>query len=237
MCRWCRPFLAWQVRVRSRAHVEFIARVRGPGMVPGRPNSASGLTGVRNVCRKRGTGMRAICMSKASSNTNITSNIIGRPAQFGYKELCAQWTLLNWEPDELITRYKNAGAKLFVALANHHDSFDAWDSERSSAVECGRSRPPSRCDRHRGPPWRESRVYGSVSRCIRRRATGGGSSLRMAPPRPGHWPAFPMMDVSRNRMGRPNGGRDSIPQRLYGVKPAPHRRIARYVVCEEFLRP
>ena len=53
----------------------------------------------------------------------------GSPAQFGYKELCAQWTLLNWEPDELITRYKNAGARLFVALANHHDSFDAWDSK------------------------------------------------------------------------------------------------------------
>ena len=53
----------------------------------------------------------------------------GPPSQFGYKELCAQWTLLNWEPDELITRYKNAGAKIFVALANHHDSFDAWDSK------------------------------------------------------------------------------------------------------------
>ena len=53
----------------------------------------------------------------------------GHPSRFGYKDLCAQWTLLNWEPDELITRYKNAGAKIFVALANHHDGFDAWDSK------------------------------------------------------------------------------------------------------------
>ena len=53
----------------------------------------------------------------------------GPPSRFGYKDLCAQWTLLNWEPDELITRYKNAGARIFVALANHHDSFDAWDSK------------------------------------------------------------------------------------------------------------
>ena len=45
------------------------------------------------------------------------------------EELCAQWTLLNWDPDELITRYKNAGARLFIALANHHDSFDAWNSK------------------------------------------------------------------------------------------------------------
>ena len=53
----------------------------------------------------------------------------GPPSRFGYKELCAQWTLLNWYPDELIARYKKAGARIFVALANHHDSFDAWDSK------------------------------------------------------------------------------------------------------------
>jgi len=53
----------------------------------------------------------------------------GHPSVFGYKDLCAQWTLLNWEPDALIERYKNAGAKLFIALANHHDGFDAWNSK------------------------------------------------------------------------------------------------------------
>jgi alpha-L-fucosidase len=53
----------------------------------------------------------------------------GPQSRFGYKDLCAQWTLLNWEPDELIARYKKAGARLFLTLANHHDSFDAWDSK------------------------------------------------------------------------------------------------------------
>ena len=53
----------------------------------------------------------------------------GHPSVFGYKDLCAQWTLLNWEPEALIERYKNAGARLFVALANHHDGFDAWNSK------------------------------------------------------------------------------------------------------------
>jgi len=53
----------------------------------------------------------------------------GPPSRFGYKDLCAQWTLLNWQPDELIARYKKAGARLFIALANHHDNFDAWDSK------------------------------------------------------------------------------------------------------------
>ena len=56
----------------------------------------------------------------------------GPPSRFGYKDLCAQWTLLNWEPDELIARYKKAGARIFIALANHHDSFDAWDSKHQS---------------------------------------------------------------------------------------------------------
>ena len=37
--------------------------------------------------------------------------------------------LLNWHPDELIQRYKQAGARIFFTLANHHDGFDAWDSK------------------------------------------------------------------------------------------------------------
>jgi alpha-L-fucosidase len=53
----------------------------------------------------------------------------GPQSRFGYKDLCAQWTLLNWEPEALIQRYKNAGAKLFISLANHHDGFGAWDSK------------------------------------------------------------------------------------------------------------
>ena len=56
----------------------------------------------------------------------------GPPSTFGYKDLCPQWTLLNWEPDALIERYKKAGARLFIALANHHDGFDAWNSKHHS---------------------------------------------------------------------------------------------------------
>ncbi len=52
----------------------------------------------------------------------------GHPSRFGYKDLCAQWTLLNWEPAELMDLYVRAGARFFVALANHHDGFDTWNS-------------------------------------------------------------------------------------------------------------
>ncbi len=53
----------------------------------------------------------------------------GHPSRFGYKDLCPQWTLLNWQPEALMDLYVRAGAKLFLALANHHDGFDTWNSK------------------------------------------------------------------------------------------------------------
>jgi alpha-L-fucosidase len=63
----------------------------------------------------------------------------GPPSLFGYKDLCPQWTLLNWEPSELMDLYARAGARFFLALANHHDGFDTWDSKhhRWNAVNIG----------------------------------------------------------------------------------------------------
>ena len=63
----------------------------------------------------------------------------GPQSRFGFKELTAQWTLLNWEPEVLIARYKKAGARIFVALANHHDGMDTWNSQHQpwNAVNLG----------------------------------------------------------------------------------------------------
>ena len=63
----------------------------------------------------------------------------GHPSKFGYKDFTAQWTLLNWEPDELIQRFKRTGTKLFIALAGHHDGFDTWNSKHHpwNAVNVG----------------------------------------------------------------------------------------------------
>jgi alpha-L-fucosidase len=38
------------------------------------------------------------------------------------------WKAENWDPQELMQLYVNAGARYFVALANHHDNFDCYDS-------------------------------------------------------------------------------------------------------------
>lgn len=53
----------------------------------------------------------------------------GHPSKFGFKEVINIWRAENWNPEELVSLYKNAGAKYFMALASHHDNFDLYDSK------------------------------------------------------------------------------------------------------------
>jgi alpha-L-fucosidase len=53
----------------------------------------------------------------------------GHPSRFGYKDLCHLWTADRWDPEALIKLYRGAGAEYFVAIANHHDNFDCWNSK------------------------------------------------------------------------------------------------------------
>jgi alpha-L-fucosidase len=52
----------------------------------------------------------------------------GHPSRFGFKDIIHQWKAEQWDPDALVAFYQRAGAKYFVALANHHDNFDLYDS-------------------------------------------------------------------------------------------------------------
>jgi len=52
----------------------------------------------------------------------------GHPTRFGFMEIDNLWKAERWNPERLIDLYARAGAKYFVALANHHDNFDAFDS-------------------------------------------------------------------------------------------------------------
>jgi alpha-L-fucosidase len=52
----------------------------------------------------------------------------GHPSVFGFKDVINTWKAENWDPAHLLSLYKRAGAKYFVALANHHDNFDNFDS-------------------------------------------------------------------------------------------------------------
>jgi alpha-L-fucosidase len=53
----------------------------------------------------------------------------GHPSKFGFKDVINEWKAENWDPDHLVNLYKNAGAKYFFALANHHDNFDNYNSK------------------------------------------------------------------------------------------------------------
>jgi len=53
----------------------------------------------------------------------------GHPADTGFMEIENLWKAENWDPEHLIGLYKAAGAKYFMALANHHDNLDTFDSK------------------------------------------------------------------------------------------------------------
>jgi alpha-L-fucosidase len=61
----------------------------------------------------------------------------GHPSAYGFKEVIRDWKAEHWEPEELVSLYKRAGARYFMAMANHHDNLDlfasrhhAWNSTR-----------------------------------------------------------------------------------------------------------
>jgi alpha-L-fucosidase len=52
----------------------------------------------------------------------------GHPSEFGFMQIDHLWKAEHWDPAALMDLYIKAGAKYFVALANHHDNFDTYDS-------------------------------------------------------------------------------------------------------------
>jgi alpha-L-fucosidase len=53
----------------------------------------------------------------------------GHPSVFGFKDVINEWKAEKWNPEELVALYKQIGAKYFVAMGNHHDNFDMFDSK------------------------------------------------------------------------------------------------------------
>ena len=66
---------------------------------------------------------------EGSSQYKIHLQKYGHPSKFGFKDVINEWKAENWDPEELVSLYKNAGAQYFMALANHHDNFDLYDSK------------------------------------------------------------------------------------------------------------
>ena len=65
---------------------------------------------------------------EGSGSYNWHVSHFGNPGTFGLKDLCNDWKAQNWDPAELVSLYKSVGARYFMALGNHHDNFDLWNS-------------------------------------------------------------------------------------------------------------
>ncbi len=52
----------------------------------------------------------------------------GHPSEIGYKDVLNEWKAEKLDTDALVKYFKSLGAKYFVALANHHDHFDNFNS-------------------------------------------------------------------------------------------------------------
>ena len=66
----------------------------------------------------------------------------GHPSEIGYKDVINTWKAENLDTDALIKYFKQLGARYFVALANHHEHFDNFDSTHHpwNAVDIGPKR-------------------------------------------------------------------------------------------------
>lgn len=52
----------------------------------------------------------------------------GHPTEVGFMEIMNQWKGENWDPEGLLDLYEAAGAKYVVAMAQHHDNLDLFES-------------------------------------------------------------------------------------------------------------
>lgn len=66
---------------------------------------------------------------EGSAQYNYHVKKYGHPTTFGFKDVINEWKADAWNPDELVAMYKKAGARYFMALANHHDNFDLYRSK------------------------------------------------------------------------------------------------------------
>jgi alpha-L-fucosidase len=53
----------------------------------------------------------------------------GHPSTNGFKDVIHVWKAEHFDPDHLLQFYKANGARYFMALANHHDNFDLFNSQ------------------------------------------------------------------------------------------------------------
>ena len=52
----------------------------------------------------------------------------GGSSAYGYKDICENWVIDQWDPTSLMNLYVQMGAKFFMAMGSHHDNFAGYDT-------------------------------------------------------------------------------------------------------------
>ncbi len=113
----------------------------------------------------------------------------GHPSEYGYKDICHNWVIDRWNPDELMDLYVEMGARYFMAMGAHHDNFDCYDSKYQ--------------------PWNSIRVgpkvdiVGTWEKAARRHGLRFGIGFHNSPPRT--WGQFMTVRYTSDRRGPKQG--------------------------------
>jgi alpha-L-fucosidase len=77
--------------------------------------------------------------NEGSKEYRYMTERFGNLQEYGYKDLIPLWKAENFDPEALVTMFKEAGARYFTPVAVHHDNFDLWDSRYNkwNAVNMG----------------------------------------------------------------------------------------------------
>ena len=65
---------------------------------------------------------------EGSAQYRYHTNHFGYPSEYGYKDIAHNWVIDQWKPNELMDLYVEMGARYFMAMGDHHDNFDNWNS-------------------------------------------------------------------------------------------------------------
>ena len=66
---------------------------------------------------------------QGSSDFNYQTSHFGDPSVYGYKDICENWVIDQWDPSSLMDLYVQMGAKFFMAMGSHHDNFACYDTD------------------------------------------------------------------------------------------------------------
>lgn len=68
---------------------------------------------------------------QGSADFNYQVSHFGDPGgsnAYGYKDICENWVIDQWDPKALMNLYVQMGAKFFMAMGSHHDNFACYDT-------------------------------------------------------------------------------------------------------------